>query len=223
MSQSAIGPAIRAIRKEKGISQNQLAKKAGISQSGLSSIENTTKNPSIQTIKLICEALDVSPEIFFYDNDSHLQGKPLPQADAPLDGSACVYPVTARITAGSASPRFEEEPGAYEQIPLSWLRGHAPEEFFVLRVMGDSMYPRFIDGDRVLVLRTRAAGSGAIGVVLYDAEAAVLRRVCYESDEDWMQLEPLNPEYAPKRIAGEDRRQCRILGEVWRLIRIVSE
>ena len=26
MSQSAIGPAIRAIRKEKGISQNQLAK-----------------------------------------------------------------------------------------------------------------------------------------------------------------------------------------------------
>ena len=70
MSQAAIGPEIKAIREQKGISQNQLAKMAGISQSGLSAIENTTKNPSVQTIRLLCDALDISPNIFFYDADA---------------------------------------------------------------------------------------------------------------------------------------------------------
>lgn len=56
-AQISIGEKIRAERERQGISQNQLAKDAGISQSGLSAIENTTKNPSIQTIVAIATAL----------------------------------------------------------------------------------------------------------------------------------------------------------------------
>ena len=37
-----------------------------------------------------------------------------------------------------------------------------------------------------------------------------------------MELIPLNREYAPKRIEKADLNQCRILGEVRRLIRVVK-
>lgn len=56
----SIGERIKSLRSMKGISQNKLAKFAGISQAGLSAIENTTKSPSMSTLALIARALDVS-------------------------------------------------------------------------------------------------------------------------------------------------------------------
>ena len=40
------------------ISQNQLAKKAGISQAALSALESETKNPSVETLYLLANALN---------------------------------------------------------------------------------------------------------------------------------------------------------------------
>lgn len=57
---SDIGDNIRKKRKEKNFSQNQLAKKAGVSQSALSAIEKDVQNPSSQTVSLIAEALGCS-------------------------------------------------------------------------------------------------------------------------------------------------------------------
>lgn len=54
---------IKEIREKHGISQNQLAKQTGISQSALSDIENgMTKNPRIDTLLKICEVLKVPIE-----------------------------------------------------------------------------------------------------------------------------------------------------------------
>lgn len=55
-----VGPIIKAKRESIGISQNQLAKKAGISQASLSALESETKNPSVETIFLLAAALDCS-------------------------------------------------------------------------------------------------------------------------------------------------------------------
>ena len=57
---SNVGIAIKTIREQKGLSQNQLAKKSGISQSAISSIESTTKSPSIDTVFEIASALGIS-------------------------------------------------------------------------------------------------------------------------------------------------------------------
>ncbi len=61
------GEIVKALRTERGMSQNQLAKKAGVSQSGLCAIERDTKSPSIKTVALLAKALDVSPIVFFED------------------------------------------------------------------------------------------------------------------------------------------------------------
>ena len=138
------------------------------------------------------------------------------------DPSCCSYPVIGEVAAGFGCEAMEEETGEYEMIPDSWMRGHRKENFFVLQVKGDSMYPDFIEGDRVLVHRQTSVDSGTIAVVLYDGEIATLKKVRYENNCDWMELIPRNPEYQTKRIEKEDLNQCRVLGEVKRLIRIIK-
>lgn len=54
---SDIGANISAKLKELDLSQNRLAKLSGISQSNISSIINATKSPSVETIRLIADAL----------------------------------------------------------------------------------------------------------------------------------------------------------------------
>lgn len=77
-----IGERIKKLRLEQNISQNQLAKKARISQAGLSAIENTTKSPNIETIKAIANALNTTID-YLLGNDDYT---PSPQIDAHLPG-----------------------------------------------------------------------------------------------------------------------------------------
>ena len=46
-------------REMKGLSQNQLAKQLGITQTFLSEIERGRQNPSLEQIFILCEALDI--------------------------------------------------------------------------------------------------------------------------------------------------------------------
>ena len=55
---NSVGRIIKEKRENSGLSQNQLAKKAGISQAALSALEAETKNPSVETVFLLADALD---------------------------------------------------------------------------------------------------------------------------------------------------------------------
>jgi len=56
---------IRDMRQLRGVSQEQLALKAGINVSFLGQIERGTKKPTIDTIDKLLEALDISYQEFF--------------------------------------------------------------------------------------------------------------------------------------------------------------
>lgn len=55
-----VGRTIKQTMKEKKVTQNQLARMANISQSGLSSIVNEAVSPKEETLRAIAKALDVS-------------------------------------------------------------------------------------------------------------------------------------------------------------------
>ena len=75
-----VGKRISFFRNQKGMSVNKLANKAGISQSYLRSIELEEKNPTVEFLSYICEALDISLKDFFDDNVEHeLKEDPLLQ------------------------------------------------------------------------------------------------------------------------------------------------
>lgn len=59
-------------RESAGISTNKLANKAGISQSYLRDIELGKKNPTVEVLSYICEALGISLAEFFSEEKNEL-------------------------------------------------------------------------------------------------------------------------------------------------------
>ena len=64
----AFGQAIKAARKAKGISRNQLADKMNIAPRYIASIENSGQHPSLQIFYELVTLLDVSVDQFFFPN-----------------------------------------------------------------------------------------------------------------------------------------------------------
>ena len=65
---------------------------------------------------------------------------------------------------------------------------------FGIRLAGDSMQPRFADGQTVWVHRQNTLEHGQIGIFLYDG-CAYCKRL--EQDSRGLRLCSLNPAYAP--------------------------
>ena len=134
------------------------------------------------------------------------------------------FPVIGEVAAGYDMPALENWEGDTVDIPNSYLKGRALSDFFVLKVKGDSMYPMYQDGDKVLILRqTTLNHSGQVGVVIYNDDYATLKKVEYVYGEDWMKLIPINPAVPPTLIEGESLEHCQILGIPKLLIREIEE
>ncbi len=133
----------------------------------------------------------------------------------------CVsFPVIGEIAAGYDHEAIECWSDDTVEIPCSYLKGRDQSEFFVLKVKGDSMYPLYHDGDKVLILRQSVLNySGEIGAVMYDETMATLKKVEYAEGEDWVRLVPINPAHPPKTIEGSDLETFRVLGIPKLLIR----
>ncbi len=58
--QPALGAAVKAIRTEKGISQNRLAELTGFTQGWLSDTENGRRNPSWSNVVRLARGLGIS-------------------------------------------------------------------------------------------------------------------------------------------------------------------
>lgn len=64
-----IGRRIKFFREKKGITVNKLANLSGISQSYLRDIELGNKQPTVEYLSYVCEALEISLERFFSDEE----------------------------------------------------------------------------------------------------------------------------------------------------------
>lgn len=60
-----LGHKIKEIRKKRGMTQEELAWKSGISLNFIGQIERGQKQPSIKTLKKISDMLEVAPSVFF--------------------------------------------------------------------------------------------------------------------------------------------------------------
>ncbi|WP_434302629.1 helix-turn-helix domain-containing protein [Clostridium botulinum] len=62
---------LRNLRKENNLTLKELSSTSGISVSFISDIENRRRNPSIETLKTLADALGVSVNEFFDDNNEN--------------------------------------------------------------------------------------------------------------------------------------------------------
>jgi transcriptional regulator with XRE-family HTH domain len=61
-----LGKSIQTCRVKRGLSQTELARRAGLSVSYLSMLENSKRDPTISTVERIATAIGVPVEILFF-------------------------------------------------------------------------------------------------------------------------------------------------------------
>lgn len=118
-------------------------------------------------------------------------------------------PIMGSVRAGVGGAVQEEVIGHEAVNPDTLQTG---EEYFWLRVSGDSMTPSINDGDLVLIRRQSCVESGQYAVILVGDEEGLVKRVQY--GEDYIELQSINPYYPPRRFEGKDITAVHILGVV---------
>lgn len=219
MKQETMYDRIRRLREDKDISQEELARRCGYSsRSTISKIEKGERNLTGDKIQVIADVLGVRPSYL-------MDGEEPSSLRAPeVTEDTVIFPVIGEIAAGYDYPAYEDWSGETVEIPKSYLHGRSRDDFFVLSVKGDSMYPQYMDGDKVLILKQSTMNrSGEIGAIIYDGDMATLKKIEYVDGEDWVKLIPINPEYTPKTIRNEDLEQCHVLGIPRLLVREIEQ
>lgn len=214
-----IGHRIRTRREELGMTQSDLGDAIGVHKSTIMRYEaGEIARIKLPLLQEIARKLDVSPNWLALKTDN--TGK-YPSTSrgaygfpAPLISDDVVtMPVIGDMAAGFEHIAAENWSGDTICVPESYLHGRPASDYIVLNVCGDSMYPFYLDGDKVLVLRTPALEySGQVALVRYDGEMATLKKVEYHPGDDKMKLIPANPLYQPREITGSDLDQCSIIG-----------
>ena len=197
---------VKELCDKKGISIYRLERDCNLSNG---SVKKWIKSlPNAETLQKVALRLDTKIDVLLTDD--------VPQnADTTYtDSEMYTFPVIGAICAGYDGNSEFSATGEELPVPKYLLKTHNPSDYFVLEVKGDSMYPLFMNGDKVLIRKCDSVESGRVAAVGFDEEDATLKKVEYVNGEDWMRLIPRNPEYPTKVIKGADLDQCRIYGEV---------
>lgn len=194
----SIGKKIKEFRNLRGLTQSELSERANISRSYLGDIEGDRYNPSVETLKCIADALSI--------HVSELFDGTLLQCGAPR---AVRVPLLGRVPAGIPIEAIENVLD-WEEIPTEWTKGN--RQFFALKLQGDSMSPKYLDRDVIIVEKSESAESGQDVVVIINGHDATFKRVVFS--ESGVILQPLNPNYQPSFFSREDveRMPVKIIG-----------
>ncbi len=201
-----IGRRIEDTRKELGMTLDDVAKAVSVARSTIQRYEKgLITSPKIPVLVSIAKALGV--------NDKWLMGmsdeRELAVTAEQEKDDRVPVPLLGEVAAGL---------GCYAQDNI---RGYIFEdralvgdkdEFSYLKVVGDSMYPEFKEGDLVLVKSQSVVESGSYAVVMVDDELGVVKRVIY--GPGFVELQSVNPMYPPRRFEGEEVAKIRIFGLV---------
>lgn len=123
------------------------------------------------------------------------------------DGSVATIKIYGRIPAGVPLYAIEDIKGEID-IPAEWLIGD--KEFIALEIEGDSMYPKYLPGDIVILQLSCDCESGQECAVYVNGEDATFKKVI--KGDNYITLLPLNQAYEPKTFVGEQMQELKILG-----------
>lgn len=198
------GERIKMLRKEHNLTQEELGAKIGVQKAAIQKYEKgTVKNIKRDSLIKLAQILDTTPEYLLGWDD-------IPSNIEMADDSDLVQiPIVGRVAAG-ISCFAENNILDYEPVHKNDVRDG--EQYAFLRVVGDSMYPVFMEGDLVLVRCQASVDSGSYAVVTIDGEDGVIKKVVY--GRDFIELHSINPMYPIRRFEKEDVLRIRVFGLV---------
>lgn len=177
---------LRRIAYNANKNQVEIANDLGISKGTVSAWMNGTRTPKMPKIDMLCAYFGVKRSDLMEPHE-----KPLPRPSTRI-------PVLGRVAAGIPIDAIEDILDWEEITPAMSATG----EYFGLKVKGDSMQPRIIEGDVVIVRCQPDAESGDIVVVQVDGDMATCKRLLkYQSG---ISLISFNPAYEPMVYTNEE-------------------
>lgn len=161
------------------LKQADLVKMTGIDKSSISLYFSGKTVPKGDKLYKLAVALGVTPE--------WLSGFNVPMN--PKEKRTFRIPVLGTVRAGYPAEAVENILD-YEEITEDLARSG---EFFALRVNGNSMEPRFVDGDVVIVRKQEDVDSGDIAIMLVNGDEATIKKV--QKFDGGINLIPSNSAY----------------------------
>lgn len=205
----------------KNIKQVELVEKTNLDKTLINKYLSGITNASQKKLTILAEALNVN-EVWLmgYDVpmqrnlDTNIQG-----IDKRSDNNSAVVLIYGTIPAGVPMECIEDIIDT-EEIPVDMLKGG--KQYFGLKIKGDSMYPEYLDGDTLILLKQDNCESGEDAVVMVNGNDGTFKRVF--KNENGIILQPLNSSYQPMIYTNEqiENLPIRIIGKVVELRRTIK-
>lgn len=155
-----IGNKLKQIRSMNNLTQSDLAEMLGVAKTTISSYERNNSVPNDEIKKEISRRFNISID--------ELIGN-----EAKVNNNSYKVPVFAYVSAGN--PLFtNEEIVDWEELPIEYK---SQGDFFALMVKGQSMEPRFCEGDVVIVKKQNDVDDGDLAIVLVNGDEATFKQV----------------------------------------------
>lgn len=218
MSEFAIR--LKTAMEYRDINAADLAKKTGLHKSNFTRyFQDDGYSPKNGTIHKIANALGVS-EVWLSTGIGGMTDDLNSLKKVQNQSEYIVFPVMGEIAAGYDKIAVEDWEGETIHIHIDNLKGRSKNDFIVLEVKGNSMFPEFQNGDKVLIQKQNSLDySGQVGAIIYNNDCATLKKVEYKEGEDWLKLVPINPNFETEKIEGEGLEYCKVIGVPKLLIR----
>ena len=166
-----------------GKNQIDIINDLGFNKSAVSTWCNGTRLPRMDKVDALARYFNINRSDLIEEHDDYSNKSFKPNR----------IPVLGSVPAGVPIEAIEDVLD-WEDIPMDWLRGG--KEYFALKVKGDSMFPKYIEGDTIIVRKECDCESGQDCIVYVNGYDATLKKVIKK--KDCIILQPLNPTYDPK-------------------------
>lgn len=211
-----LGEIIKKYRSIHNLSMDAFSEKSGISKAYISLLEKNRHPktgkpiaPSIQSIKQAADGMDMDFNTLFsmIDGDVKISDS---GSYKKRTAKGVVINVLGRVAAGIPIEAIEDVIDTEEISEEMAKTG----EFFGLQIHGDSMEPKFSDGDVVIVRKQNDAESDDIVIAMVNGDDATCKRL--KKYKDGIALISTNPTYDPMYFSKEEieTKPVRILGRV---------
>lgn len=192
---------LKALRREKGVSQKELAAAMGVTQQAVGKWETGRSAPAHDIVRRLAEYFSTTTDDLLGHAGAESAG-----VGAFRTRMEYSIPIIGTVRAGWGSLAFEEDYGS------DYANVKDPENYFFLLVKGDSMSPRIQDGDLALIRRQSTLENGEVGVVIVGEEEGTLKK--FIKNNDAVVLQPFNPDYQPMVVEREQLAQLCVVGKL---------
>lgn len=197
---------LRKAMELRGIRQQDLIDNYGFSSSTISQYVSGRSTPKLKWVYRLAKALNVRPD--------WLAGYDVPMEYPTYDMTGkdtIIIPVLCTVAAGY---NYFAEQNYIGELQAEGTLSPGGDELFALQIKGDSMSPRIMEGDTVIVSKTAEIDTGDIVIALVDGEEATCKRL--QKFTGGIALVPLNPNYQPMFFSDEqiETLPVKIIGKV---------